>query len=556
MKNLDIEKFNKAFEKTLSCIGNDNKISLYHEINKTIQLYTDLNRVTILSFPFEKIVYQIVKSNGSYNRPSYYRYNGVLEKEGLFYNFHFFKDRLVSSAELLKEAYKVIKPFKYSVLKDGIDIFNGLVLSNVKETLKNSIFIYNKNGKEAFQKEMHAFYNRYIINIFNKKRVERIFKASINRKISPETRKYSYALSGKALSFTNDITKLFSDNPKEEVIELLEDYSLLFPLFAKEIEIPLHEQKVLTKFEEKRDKKLSLIQSIKNYFQLTEEQMLLIKKTSWQKFPFIKNRPAILIDLIKKGLDPTKIKNKKEAYSVYLFYYYFECNNRFVFSNVDYNKIKDLRIKKEDILLFKEMNEVVKEREKKHRIFITNSFVKKMQIEDPEGFILRIRQEEYKKSYFKENFEIKGKRFSLKEESASKLEQIYTVNNSEEYLLRISSCSADEINISVKRLKGTELDLSNEIEELIKFEYSKLFNKRYKIFTIINRENLCLSYLNWFPNKKMASLINYFCVFLIKDDETYVHYRRTKLKINGFKEFYECLTEKPLSDDITLLDII
>ncbi len=551
MNNLDIEKYNKAFEKTLSFLNGKEKISLYNKINRTIQSHIELNRVSVLSFPFEKVVYQSVKVRKNY-RYSYMRYHGIFFSNDKYYIFDVSSKRLLSSSDLV-ELIKIRKhPFKKSAVEESISLFNGIILSNILKELKESVFLFNEE-ESIFQKELHYFFKKNVAPFFNKKKTRTVFFGSLKQKLSPLERKLAYKLSGKSLAFSNDIISLFKENDEKDVVELLEKYPLLFPLFAKEVTLQEHEQKRVDDFIEKRDKSVSLVESVKKYFSLTDLEMETIKKTSWQKLPVLKNRTIVFIDLIKKGLRTEKIRTRKEAYSAYMFYYYLDCNNRFYFSNVDYNIIKDLSITKDLINNIKEIYERIKSNERQYRLFINASFIKKIHIEDPYRFILKIRQLNNACSFLKDSFKFKNKEFKLIKQSGCLLDSVYSVNN-EIYKIKIKNCSSTFIDCSIrKETKLETIDLSDELKNLINLEYSKLFNKRYKTLSILNRESLLPFIITWFEKTKKDSFY-YFCVNYL--DQDLENYHKKKDRNYNFKDYYKYLVDKELVDDVVLLDII
>ena len=548
MKNLDVEKYEKAFEKTLKLISNREKLYLYDKINRIIQSHIALNRVSALSFPFEKITYQKIILKKSYTNIKI-RYHGILESNDIYYMFNFYSKKILSSNDIY-ECAKINKQiFKKTEVTKRIKSSKEIILSNIISELTGSLYLFNKEEEAVISKEIHYFYKKHITHLFNNNKTEIIFFRNINKKLSKEEVKYAYKLSGKNLSFGNDIHRLFKQNKKDYVVDLLENYPLLFPLFAKELNLSDHEYKLIKSFQENQDKNISLIENVKKHFMLTDLEMETIKKTSWQKMPVLKNRPIILIDLIKKGFRTNEVKTRKEAYSAYLFYYYLECNNRFEFSNVDYNKIKDLGITKKVISEVKSMTNNISQNEKEHRLFINSSFIKKINIKDPVNFILKIRQLKSSYLFLKESFKLDGNEFKLKEKSDCFLKLIYTVKD-EEYLIEIKNIDSKSIYVKTKKTKNKgKKDYSNELIELINLEYSRLSNKRYKELSLIDRKSLLLFSSDWFE-RNTEDLIYYFYIF------NFTQYKKTNRFCEyTYKDYNKYLTDEVV-ESVSLLDII
>lgn len=556
MKNLDIDKFKIHFEKTLSILSASEKVRFYYRINKAIQEHSELNRVKIIQFPFEKIKYQHIIDR-TYFKQKKIIYHGTIDSnDGKKYTFSATSETMLSASELLSLADKNKRPLNLTELEWTVRRTNKAIRDSLLRKMKESVYIPYNLDKREYLAEFNYFYHRKIVPTFNSKKTMIFFKGKQKKITNMLVLKRAYALSGKSLSFYNDVVNLFNKNKEEEVCDLIDNYPMIFPLFSTGLNLASHEMSPLEKFQKERNQSLTLVESVKEYFNLSDIDMEMIKSSSWQKFSMLKNRPLVFIDLIKKGLNPNNIKNKKEAHSVYLFYYYLECSNRFLFKNVDYNIIKDLAITKKTISRLKSITDTAKHNEKENRFFIGSSFVKKIKIDDPQKFILRIQNMFSNVTFLKNSFTFKNLHFNKKESHDSGLEIIYTVNNGEEYIIKIEGLTENKIFTKIeKTLDKGSIDLSCDLTDQIAIDYSRLFNKRYIKLNLINRRALCLYSLKWLNRKNEKKFFNV-CVYIEESSINYKDENSNTIEKKSFHTINNYFSEEKTDGEINLLDIV
>lgn len=551
---IKLEDFLNNFKETQSLLSNKDTLNIFKNLNTTLNNYINYKRLKTVEKAFKKIHYTRIDEKEKFRR-SKSQYIGIIEESNDFSIFSIRTEKFLNKEELFKVAEKQKKEYKTKDLQNLVNFFVDNIkneINDIKLTDSVSIFMLKRSEEmqisAAYKKEMYKLFKSKIEKRFNSKDLMKEFNKIIYKNLSNEKiKELSLKITGSSSDFYNSIEKHSKKVSLDDMIYTVNTYPLLTYLACNIKTMPKREKDRIDNFYKNYNKNLNLIENVKNYFDLNEKQLDKISKLSWQKYTILKNRPIILIDFIKLGLDFEKIQKREDIKRIYLYYYYLQSNNRFVIKAQSLAEAADLNITRfvaKD--LFKIYQKEMYNLGKHNRYFLSGENTYKIEIKDFKETITRMRLEDIKSILFKTKLEIDKKEYKLipkviKENPFSSFS--YINNENEEILIKIKGITRNGLTIETN-LKDFNL------EEKINEDFKNLFNQRVKSLNYLNRKNMIEFLQKFFRKDFQQKAKNKFGLVVKNKGSRYREESKKISKIISNKKFDE------ISESLSLYDII
>ena len=551
---IKLEDFLNNFKETQSLLSNKNTLNIFKNLNTTLNNYINYKRLKTVEKAFKKIHYTKIKEREKFGRIKF-QYIGIIEEANNFSIFTIRTEKFLNKEELFKNSEKQKKEYKMKDLQSLVVFFVNNIRNEIADIkLQDSVSLYMLKNEEkrlvskAYEKEMYKLFKSKIEKRFNSKDLMKAFNKIIYKNLSNEkVKELSLKITGSSSDFYNSIDTHAKKVNLEDMIYTVNTYPLLTYLACNIRTMPKREKDRIEDFYQNYNKKLNLIENVKNYFNLNEEQLDKISKLSWQKYTILKNRPIILIDFIKLGLDFEKIQKREDIKRIYLFYYYLQSNNRFVIKGQNIIEAADLNVTRfvaKD--LFKIYQKEMYNLGRHNRYFLSGENTYKIEIKDFKETITRMRLEDIKSIIFKTNLKINNIEYKLipevvKDNPFSSFN--YINNNNEKICIKIKGITRNGVTIETN-LKDYNL------EEKIKEDFKNLFSQRVKSLNYLNRKNM-IEFLQKFFRKDFQQKTKNKFGLVIKNKSSISREESKKIsKIISNKKFDE------ISESLSLYDII
>lgn len=551
---IKLEAFLNNFKETQSLLSNKDTLNIFKNLNTTLNNYINYKRLKTVEKAFKKIHYTKIAEREQYGRLNF-QYIGIIEESNDFSIFTIRTEKYLNKEELFKRAEKQKKEYKTKDLQDLVNFFVNNIKNEISEIkLKDSVSLFMLKRTEkrlvttAYEKEMYKLFKSKIEKRFNSKDLMKAFNKIIYKNLNNEKiKELSLKITGSSSDLYSNIEKNTKKVDLEDMIYTVNTYPLLTYLACNIKTIPKREKDRVEDFYQNYNKKLNLIENVKNYFNLNEEQLDKISKLSWQKYTILKNRPIILIDFIKLGLDFEKIQKREDIKRIYLFYYYLQSNNRFIIKDQNLVEAADLNITRfvaKD--LFKIYQKEMYDLGRHNRYFLSGENTYKIEIKDFKETITRMRLEDIKSILFKTNLKIDNVEYKLipevvKDNPFSSFN--YVTNKDEKIFIKIKGITRNGFTIE------TNLKNSN-LEEKINEDFKNLFNQRVKSLNCLNRKNM-IEFLQKFFRKDFQQKTKTKFGLVVKNRASgYIEESKKISKVISNKRFDE------VSESLSLYDII
>lgn len=551
---IKLEDFLNNFKETQSLLSNKDTLNIFKNLNTTLNNYINYKRLKTVEKAFKKIHYTKIEEREKYRRLKL-QYIGIIEESNDFSIFSIRTEKYLNKEDLFKRAEKQKKEYKTKDLQDLVGFFVNNIKNEISDIkLKDSVSLFMLKRTEerlvttAYEKEMYKLFKSKIEKRFNSKDLMKAFNKIIYKNLNNEkVKELSLKITGSSSDFYSSIEKHAKKVNLEDMIYTVNTYPLLTYLACNIKTMPKREKDRVEDFYQNYNKKLNLTENIKNYFNLNQEQLDKISRLSWQKYTILKNRPIILIDFIKLGLDFEKIQKREDIKRIYLFYYYLQSNNRFIIKNQNLVEAADLNITRfvaKD--LFKIYQKEMYDLGRHNRYFLSGENTYKIEIKDFKETITRMRLEDIKSILFKTNLKIDDVEYKLipevvKDNPFSSFN--YVNNNNEKIFIKIKGITRNGFTI--------ETNLKNpNLEEKINEDFKNLFNQRVKSLNYLNRKNMIEFLQKFFRKDFQQKTKNKFCLVVKNKDSGYIEESKKISRIISSKRFDE------VSESLSLYDII
>ena len=551
---IKLEDFLDNFKETQYFLSNKETLEIFKNLNTTLNKHINYKKLKTVEKDFKKIHYTKKEERKMYRRVKY-EYIGIIEYDNNFSIFSIKTEKFLNKADLFEIAEKQKKEYKTKNLQNIVNFFVEKIRTEIIDIkLKDSVSLFMlKNSEErriseVFEKEMYKLFKSKIEKRFNPNDLMKAFNKIIYKNLRNEKIK---ELSLKITGSSSDLYAIIEEHNKKvslnDMIYIVNTYPLLTYLACDIKAMPKRERNRVKDFYQNYNNKLNLIENIKNYFNLDDNQIDKISKLSWQKYTILKNRPIILIDFIKLDLDFEKIQKREDIKRIYLYYYYLQSNNRFIIKNQSIIEAADLNItrfvaKK----LFKIYQKKMYDIGKHNKYFLSGENTYKIEIKDFKETITRMRLEDIKSILFKTSLIINGERYNLNPEVIKErpFSCFHYVNNKNERIsIKIKGITRNGFTIE------TDLDNYN-LEEKINEDFKNLFNQKIKSLNYLNRKNMIEFLENFFRKDFQQKTKNKFGLVIKNKSLTYKGEPKRISKIISNKRFDK------ISESLSLYEII
>lgn len=551
---IKLEDFLNNFKETQSLLSNKDTLNIFKNLNTTLNNYINYKRLKTVEKAFKKIHYTKIEEKERFRR-SKIQYIGIIEESNDFSIFSIRTEKYLNKEELFIKAEKQKKEYKTKDLQNLVNSFVENIKHEIEDMkLKDSVSLFMLKRSEerllstTYEKEKYKLFKSKIEKRFNSKDLMKAFNKIIYKNLSNEkVKELSLKITGSSSDFYNRIEKHSKKVDLNDMIYTVNTYPLLTYLACNIKTMPKREKDRIENFYQNYNKELNLIENVKNYFDLDEKQLHKISKLSWQKYTILKNRPIILIDFIKLGLDFEKIQKREDIKRIYLYYYYLQSNNRFVIKNQNLEEAADLNITRfvaKD--LFKIYQKEMYNLGRHNRYFLSGENTHKIEIKDFKETITRMRLEDIKSILFKTTLKINNIEYKLipeivKDNPFSSFN--YINNKNEKIFIKIKGVTRNGLTIETN-LKDFNL------EEKINEDFKNLFNQRVKSLNYLNRKSMIEFLQKFFRKDFQQKTKNKFGLVVKHNGARYREESKKISKIISNKRFDE------ISESLSLYDII
>jgi hypothetical protein len=551
---IKLEDFLNNFKETQSLLSNKDTLNIFKNLNTTLNNYINYKRLKTVEKAFKKIHYTKIEEKERFRR-SKFQYIGIIEDSNDFSIFSIRTEKHLNKEELFTRAEKQKKEYKTKDLQSLVNSFVENIRNEIADIkLKDSVSLFMLKRSEerllstAYEKEKYKLFKSKIEKRFNSKDLMKAFNKIIYKNLSNEkVKELSLKITGSSSDFYNSIEKHSKKVDLNDIIYTVNTYPLLTYLACNIKTMPKREKDRIENFYQNYNKELNLIENVKNYFALDEKQLDKISKLSWQKYTILKNRPIILIDFIKLGLDFEKIQKREDIKRIYLYYYYLQSNNRFVIKTQNLEEAADLNVTRfvaKD--LFKIYQKEMYNLGRHNRYFLSGENTHKIEIKDFKETITRMRLEDIKSILFKTTLNINNIEYKLIPEIVEDnpfSSFNYVNDNNEKILIKIKGVTRNGLTIETN-LKDFNL------EEKINEDFKNLFNQRVKSLNYLNRKSMIEFLQKFFRKDFQQKTKNKFGLVVKNKGSRYREESKKISKIISNKRFDE------ISESLSLYDII
>lgn len=551
---IEFKTFIHYLKKTRENSNNLFLLKCYNKVEDILKTHISTIRVEHIENSFNKLHYIEINTK-TYHRPNQAIYFGIIKSKKEIKTFKFRMDNKPTKEIFLKAAEENAKNYNLNSFLKEMDKFEKNKKNKILEELSRfSEYYYdydlskedNKEVKSQLKKELYSLFKNKIEKRISLKRIIKEFNMYIFEDIDNSFAKdLSKKLTGSSINFYHNINNLEQKVSKEDIIYTVNNYPLLVSLIFENKAMPKREFLKVEEFHKNYKKDLNLIENIKEYFELTDQEIENIKNKSWQKYTILKNRPIIIIDLIKTGLNLEDVKTRKEMKSIYFFYYYILSNNRFIFKNYNFNEIKKINVNRKLINKIKNKQKMLYSELDYKRYFLSGENTYKFKIENAEDFFHKLILKDSGVKILKNNIFIDNKEWVLKTPLKDCYTYIYTNKECNELKIEIKKITVDNIEIKTESDSLIEFKL-NDLEKNIKIDFLNINDKRVRKLALLDRYNI-IKYIEENITEKENKLKNNVTI------------RRTDFrgvrKVENVDYFCSLFNEDK-SKEISLLDII
>lgn len=551
---IEFKTFIHYLKKTKENSNNLFLLKCYDKVEDILKTDISTIRVEHIESSFNKLHYIKINPN-TRHKPSQNIYFGIIKSKKEIKTFKFRMDKSPTKEQILNAAEENSKNYNLNSFLNEIDKLEKNKKNKILQELSRfSEYNYsydlsskqNEEIKDILKKELYSLFKNKIEKRISLNKTIKQFNMYIFEDIDNSFAKdLSKKLTGSSLNFYHNIDNLLKKANKEDLIYTVNNYPLLVSLILENKTMPKREFLKVEAFHKNYKKDLNLIGNIKEFFELTDYEIENIKNKSWQKYTILKNRPIVIIDLIKMGLNLEDIKKRKEMKSIYFFYYYILSNNRFIFKNYDFNEIKKINVNKKLINKIKIKQRMFYKEFDYQRYFLSGENTYKFKIEKAEDFFHKMIIKESNIEILKNNIYIDNEEWILT--SPLKDCYTYTYKNKENKELKITITKITETDIKIKTESNSLTEIQHKnLERNIKIDLLNINDKRIKKLVLLNRYNI-IRYIEENITEKENKQKNNVTI------------RRTKLKGKRKTEttdYLSSLFNEDKQKEISLLDII
>lgn len=524
MEKYSYEKIKKEFPKITKMFGETYLFGFFENLNNYATTCLYLNRVQEHNFSSEKLIYQASMRNASEND---FVYVGLLKTDqDDILSFKLKSDNLLSAHYLLsfvknniKENHPNIEEYDEHKFELSLRQFDSIRRSDAQSFLYSltssfsEIINYGEKNPSKKQKEAYAEYlhfkHRYIKHFLTGSQLEK-FKSFIFNERDLDILKIEKNMFSR---HRNTSYKLISNKLKtvsmNELKSFYKDYPLLISLYLGYIkEYPEKEALLASRLLEESDPSLSFIENLQNFFKLTDKEMSNLKGLSWQKHLMLKNRPIVLLEMLKAKASMKEIKNRKESLALYVGHYYFKSGQYFKESE-DYKDLVELNVSRKDYFKLRDMivdsYTGLLSLSNRYEIKIN----KRSDVESIVDSVLGIRNLAISTSLFKDYFVFDGYQF----ETTKTKKGVFIKSDCGVYSIKIDikMLSDKRIVLEWKTQNETNIDsLKSKMTEVINQEFSRMGNKRYPRTQILSLNYLFNYFIDNFKRNDLKKKEHYF----------------------------------------------
>ena len=495
---IEFKTFIHYLKKTKEKSNNLFLLKCYDKVEDILKTDISTIRVEHIESSFNKLHYIKINPN-TRHKPSQNIYFGIIKSKKEIKTFKFRMDKSPTKEQFLNAAEKNSKNYNLNSFLNEMDKIEKNKKNKILQELSRfSEYNYaydlsskqNEEIKDILKKELYSLFKNKIEKRISLKKTIKQFNMYIFEDIDNSFAKdLSKKLTGSSLNFYHNIDNLLKKANKEDLIYTVNNYPLLVSLILENKAMPKREFLKVEAFHKNYKKDLNLIGNIKDFFELTDCEVENIKNKSWQKYTILKNRPIVIIDLIKMGLNLEDIKTRKEMKSIYFFYYYILSNNRFIFKNYDFNEIKKINVNKKLINKIKTKQRMFYKEFDYQRYFLSGENTYKFKIEKAEDFFHKMIIKESNIEILKNNIYIDNEEWILI--PPLKDCYTYTYKNKEDKELKITITKITETDIKIKTESNSLTEIQHKnLERNIKIDLLNINDKRIKKLVLLNRYNI------------------------------------------------------------------
>lgn len=535
MEKLSLQKFESYFKKTKNLVTPESFLNSYININKTISEILYLKRVKTIENSFEKISYKILKEDKRFGK---YYYIGIYKTKTNLYQFDFYSDNLLSARELKKKISHIKSFYHESNFKSLLNSFEHK-LTNKIESFSNKLnkFEVKKEFKDYFKanskkynikldyydqprilesiisyrKEENHFKLRYLNNVvksYEKEKLQNFVYENYDKELITLNKNIFSNFNGYTF---NKIKEKIDQVGIETLKSFYKRYPLLIVLYLGAIDqLPTKEKEIAINFYKTFDKNISFMENIKKYFILSDSDIQNLEGLSWQKFTSLKNRPIMLLSLVRFKINLSNIKTRKQMHSLYIYFNYFHNSPYFCFEEKpDYDKIIKFNLKKNDFLALKNIASThFLELSKDIPVMAFKRDIR-VKYKSFESFLMKYRISELGLNPLKSKIEINGVEYKTTMTNMGSF--ISNTDETRTISISIDLISKDDLEIRFLNVKGfSDIELI-EFKNKILNEFNRFHNKKFPISKIIDKR-FFFDYLYYYDkDKKIACKKYYFC---------------------------------------------
>ena len=520
----------KVFDEIFHHFKKDNLINytfLFQNVAQKIKNVHEQRRINKTVKVFEKKEYSIYHHSFANN------YIGIMIDENGIETFFYIKNKKptsinsfnkekIQSNQITKEKFKQYNNYIYEIsIKDVKSACFDAFYRHLNDSKIDLSFLTNKEKKvvlennnerfayeQYFGRKVYQFEKRFLNGFFKRENTSNFYNKVLFSKTNKDVRLLSIKISGgtgKCALMSKTSNELDNKDYKKTAY-IVDNYPMLSSLFLRDVEgYPNYEKKIGNRFNSFWTHNMDFIESVKLFFRLTDNEMDKIKNINWQKATPFKNRPILLINIIKSGVDTSKLKHREDYTTLYYYHYYLLNNPLIEIKDDNFNRLQGIRINKKIYSIIKTQINTAHTNSIGDELFSfeKNKFFNPIEIDDFKRFYVAVGLSYHFDSSFRlfNDFEMKGAKVVF-----SKFDGAIEVYYDHNFVAHLYIDLIDDKGIELSYDGLEDEDDENIIEDIISkitLEYKKLFNCRYQKLEIVRRLEF-FGYLHEFLGSKQV----------------------------------------------------